>query len=70
MEASAQGMHDRLNEIQDDQTHYRIGEAQGRSHAEDLNERVQIWSITQLVVVVVVAILQVSLIRSFFANRR
>jgi hypothetical protein len=70
MESSAQSIHDKLNEVIDDQTHYRLREAQGRAHAEDLNERVQLWSIAQLVVVVVVGFLQVTLIRSFFAHRK
>jgi hypothetical protein len=70
MESSAQSIHDKLNEIIDDQTHYRLREAQGRAHAEDLNERVQLWSIAQLVVIIVVGFLQVTLIRSFFANRK
>lgn len=70
METSAQSIHDKLNEIIDDQTHYRLREAQGRAHAEDLNERVQMWSIVQLVVIFVIGVLQVSLIRSFFSNRK
>lgn len=70
MEASAQTIHEKLNEIDDHQTHYRLREAQGRSHAEDLNERVQIWSIANLCVIFVVGFLQVSLIRSFFSNRK
>lgn len=70
MESSAQNIHDKLNQILDDQTHYRLREAQGRSHAEDLNERVQLWSIAQLGVVILVGILQVTLIRSFFSNRK
>jgi hypothetical protein len=70
LESAAQSIHDKLNKILDDQTHYRLREAQGRAHAEDLNERVQIWSIMQLAVVVVIGVLQVTLIRSFFSNRR
>jgi p24 family protein gamma-3 len=70
LESSAQNIHDKLNKILDDQTHYRLREAQGRAHAEDLNERVQIWSLMQLAVVVIIGVLQVTLIRSFFSNRR
>lgn len=70
MESSAQTIHEKLNEIVDHQTHYRLRESQGRSHAEDLNERVQIWSIANLCVIFIVGFLQVSLIRSFFSKRK
>ena len=70
MESSAQTIHEKMNVILDDQTHYRLREAQGRAHAEDLNERVQLWSFIQLGVIVTIGILQVTLIRSFFSNRR
>lgn len=70
MESSAQNIHEKLNLVLDDQTHYRLREAQGRAHAEDLNERVQLWSVIQLAVVITIGVLQVTLIRSFFSNRR
>lgn len=70
MESAAQSVHEKLNQILDDQTHYRLREAQGRAHAEDLNERVQLWSIAQLVVIVLVGVLQITLIRSFFSSRK
>jgi p24 family protein gamma-3 len=70
MESSAQSIHDKLNQIVDYQTHYRLRELSGRSHAEDLNRRVLYWSIAQLVVVLLVGILQVWLIRSFFSHRK
>lgn len=70
MESSSQSIHDKLNEIVDQQTHYRLREAQGRAHAEDLNERVQLWSIAQLGVIFFVGFLQVTIIRSFFSNRK
>lgn len=70
MESSAQNIHEKLNLVLDDQTHYRLREAQGRAHAEDLNERVQLWSVIQLAVIITIGVLQVTLIRSFFSNRR
>jgi hypothetical protein len=70
MESSLQTIHDRMSEVADQQKHYQMREAQGRAHAEDLNERVQIWSILQLGVIVLVGGLQITLIKSFFANRR
>ena len=70
METSSQNIHDKLNEVVDDQTHYRLREYQGREHAEELNERVQLWSISQLGVIILVGFFQVYLIRSFFSNRK
>ena len=70
METSSQNLQDKLNEIVDDQTHYRLREYQGREHAEELNERVTLWSISQLGVIILVGFLQVYLIRGFFSNRK
>ena len=70
METSAQAIHEKLNQIIDDQTHYRLRETQGRAHAEDLNERVQIWSISEVVIIVLVGALQISIIRGFFKSRK
>jgi hypothetical protein len=70
MESSVQSIHEKLNQILDDQTHYRLREAQGRAHAEDLHDRVQLWSVAQLIVIFLVAVMQITLIRSFFSNRR
>lgn len=70
MEQSTQAIHDKMNQVIDDQTHYRLREAQGRAHGEDLNERVQLWSVAQLAVIIIVGLLQVTLIRSFFSNRK
>ena len=42
-----------------DQTHHRLREATGRKRAEDLNERVMIWSMGQTAVFIVISIGQV-----------
>jgi p24 family protein gamma-3 len=70
METSAQTIHDRMSILQEDQQFYQLKEAQDREHAEELNTRVQIWSIAQLLIITFVGILQVSIIRSFFSKRR
>ena len=54
----------------DYQTHFRLKEAQGRDMAEYLNERVQYWSIGTSAVIVTVGILQVFILRRFFAEKR
>ena len=45
MESSAQEIHENLNAVIDYQTHHRLRETQGRHRAEELNERIMIWSI-------------------------
>ena len=42
----------------------------GRSFAEDLNDRVQWWSLGQTTVIILVGIGQVLVLRSFFTDRR
>ena len=70
LETSAQNIHDKLNQIVDDQTHYRIREYQGREHAEELHEKVNIWSISQMGVIILVGLFQIYIIRSFFSSRK
>ena len=54
----------------DQQTHHRLREATGRARAEDLQERVQIWSAGQFILIIIVALGTVLLLRSFFTDRR
>ena len=58
----------RLNASVDSQKYHRRREARGRSSAESLNERVQYWSAGQSVVLVVVAVVQVAMVRRLFAH--
>ena len=58
----------RLNASVDSQKYHRRREARGRSSAESLNERVQYWSAGQTVVLVVVAVVQVAMVRRLFAH--
>lgn len=70
MESSAQEIHKSLNSVADYQTHHRLREAQGRKRAEDLNSRVLWWSVCETVAVMVCAIGQVIILRSFFTEKR
>lgn len=70
METSSQLIHNELKIIIDYQTHHRLREAQGRVFAEDLNERVQYWSVGQAVIILLVGIGQVMVLRSFFTDKR
>ncbi len=70
METSAVTMHEALKVIIDYQTHHRLRESQGRSFAEDLNERVQYWSIGQSIIILLVGIGQIMILKSFFTDKR
>lgn len=70
LETSAQEIHKSLNAILDYQTHHRLREAQGRKRAEDLNERVLWWSLTETIAVLVIAIGQVIVLRNFFTEKK
>lgn len=70
LETSAVTMHEALKVITDYQTHHRLREFQGRGFAEQLNERVQLWSIGESLIVLVIGIGQVLVLRSFFTDKR
>lgn len=70
LETSAQQIHENLNNVIDYQTHHRLRETQGRKRAEDLNERVQLWSILETVTVVIISVGQVLVLRNFFSEKR
>ncbi|KAI6234458.1 GOLD domain-containing protein [Aphelenchoides fujianensis] len=66
LESSAQTIGDRLRTTKRTTA---CGEATGRRRAEDLNERVLIWSIGQTAVIVLASIGQVLLLKSFFNQK-
>jgi len=70
MESSAQEIHENLNAVIDYQTHHRLRETQGRKRAEDLNERVMMWSIFVTAAIFTVGFGQVVVLKSFFAEKR
>ncbi|CAH0553515.1 unnamed protein product [Brassicogethes aeneus] len=70
LETSAQSIHKSLNSIVDLQTHHRLKEAQSRKRAEDLNERVLWWSVTETLCVLVISVGQVFILKNFFAEKK
>ena len=60
METSAREIHENMNAVIDYQTHHRLRETQGRHRAEDLNERIMIWSVFVTVAIFLVGFGQVS----------
>jgi len=63
-------IHEALKVVTDYQTHHRLRESTGRGFAEDLNERVQFWSIGESVIILLIGIGQVLVLRSFFTDKR
>jgi len=70
MESSAVTIHEALKVVTDYQTHHKLRESKGRAFAEDLNERVQFWSIGETVVVLLIGVGQVLVLRSFFTDKK
>ncbi|WKX95460.1 hypothetical protein Q1695_012149 [Nippostrongylus brasiliensis] len=70
LENSAVAIADKLRVVDDYQTHHRLREATGRKRAEQLNERVLLWSLGQTALIVLIGIAQVILLRSFFSDKR
>lgn len=69
METTSQDIHEYLNKIIDFQTHHRLKEAQSRKRAEDLNHRVALWSATETIAILLVAIVQVYTLKRFFTEK-
>jgi len=70
METSAREIHENMNAVIDYQTHHRLRETQGRHRAEDLNERIMIWSVFVTVAIFLVGFGQVFVLKSFFSEKR
>jgi len=70
METSALNTHESLKTVTDYQTHHKLRESQGRAFAEDVNERVQYWSVGQAVIILAASVGQVLILRSFFTERK
>jgi protein ERP2 len=70
LETSVTKIHEALRVIDNYQKHHRVREAQGKSAANHLNLRVQYWSIGEAVLFVVIALLEVFILRQFFATKR
>ncbi|CAJ0573340.1 unnamed protein product, partial [Mesorhabditis spiculigera] len=69
LESSAVAIGNHLRVVDDYQTHHRLREATGRKRAEQLNERVLLWSLGQTAVIVLMGVAQVLILRSFFSDK-
>nr|CAB3267024.1 transmembrane emp24 domain-containing protein 7 [Phallusia mammillata] len=69
METACANIHEASNKVVNFQTHFRLRESLSRTFAERLGNRVQLWSLIQLGIMVIVMVGQVMILRSFFANK-
>lgn len=60
LESASSTIGDRLRVVDDYQTHHRLREATGRKRAEELSERVLLWSLGQTAIVIIIGIGQVT----------
>ncbi|XP_072173618.1 transmembrane emp24 domain-containing protein 3-like [Diadema setosum] len=67
LETSCVTIHEALKAVINFQTHYRLREAKGRSRAEGLNQRVQLWSLGEFILILIIGIGEVIVLRSFFS---
>ncbi|KAM6979474.1 transmembrane emp24 domain-containing protein 3 [Aplochiton taeniatus] len=70
MESACLSIHEILKVVSDSQTWYRLREAHDRTRAEDLHERVSIWSIGETIILFAVSIGQVLMLKSFFSDKK
>lgn len=70
METAAVQIHEAMKVTSDYQTHFRLRESQGRSFAEDLNEKVMLWSLGESLMILVIGVGQILVLRSFFSDKK
>ena len=70
METVSEEVHTSLRAVVDSQTHFRLKEVKGRNFAENLNSRVNYWSIGQTIFILVLGLGQVFVLRSFFTDKK
>lgn len=70
MESTMANIRRHFTQSSDHQTHHRLRESQARGFAENLNERVQYWSIGQTVFILVAGIGQLLVLKSLFVDKK
>ena len=70
METASEEVHTSLRAVVDSQTHFRLKEVKGRIFAENLNSRINYWSLGQTIFIMVLGLGQVFVLRSFFTDKK
>ncbi|XP_053722799.1 transmembrane emp24 domain-containing protein 3 [Synchiropus splendidus] len=70
LESTCVSIHEILKVVSETQVRYRLREAQDRSRAEHLHERVNFWSLGETVLLFVIGLGQVMMLKSFFSDKK
>lgn len=63
-------IHQLMKTVTETQTRYRLREAQDRTKAEGLLQRVTFWSVGETLLLFVIGVGQVMTLRSFFTEKK
>lgn len=66
IETSIEAIHKVLSIVEENQTHHRLREAEGKKRAEDLNWRVTWWGFMETLLIFIVSTAQVVIVKHFF----
>lgn len=70
MEESMEAIHRHATEVMKFQKVYRANEARGRYEADQLNQTVQWWSLTQSFIILIAGLGEIVILKRFFTHRR
>ncbi|XP_077569307.1 transmembrane emp24 domain-containing protein 3 [Stigmatopora nigra] len=70
LESTCVSIHEILKVVTESQTWYRLREAHDRLRAEHLQDRVNLWSIGETILLFVIGVGQVMLLKSFFNDKK
>jgi len=70
VETSIVNIYDAMKVIELYQNHHRIREANGRIVGQSLNDKVMMWSVGQSFIIVALGLVQVFVLRQFFAEKK
>ena len=70
VETSIVNIYDAMKVVELYQNHHRIREANSRLVGQSLNEKVMMWSIGQSFIIFAIAVVQVYVLRQFFATKK
>lgn len=69
LEESMETIHTHSTQVMTFQKRYRLNEANGRYQAEELNQRVQWWSLAQSVIILFTGLGEIFILKRFFSGR-
>ncbi|XP_019722261.1 transmembrane emp24 domain-containing protein 3 [Hippocampus comes] len=70
LESTCVSIHEILKVVSESQTWYRLREAHDRIRADHIHSNVTLWSLSETVLLFVIAVGQVMLLKSFFSEKK